>query len=203
MNPGYLSIIVIVVVVILLASGWKDFFLRGLSFQLILLFFICWLLFFSIHIDVSGITFYLSSILLIVTGLWFTWKVEKSFIRFHIVSMAVFVGILDFALRETTRFSSTPIVLFEEFKMAIILAVSLLVLQRTISRQLPTLIFGLLLGDAITMYAHRTSVPFKWGGPAFQDHWLFTVVVVRIMAGLLVFIFTCQRSGNRQQKENE
>mgnify|MGYP000536513906 CR=1 FL=1 len=203
MNPGYLSIIVIVVVVILLASGWRDFFLRGLSLQMILLFFICWLLLFSIHIDVIGINFYLSSILLIVTGLWFTWKVEKSFIRLHIVSMAVFVGILDFALRETTRFSSTPIVLIEEFKIAIILAVSFLVLLRPIFQQLPSLIFGLLLGDAITMYTHRTSVPFTWGGPSFQDHWLFTVVVVRIMAGLLVFIFTSYRSGNRQQNENE
>jgi hypothetical protein len=181
MNPGYLSAVLIAITVILLASGWRGILLNGVSVGSLRLFFICWVPLSMVRLDWHGNMIYASVLLLVFIGIAGWLSLDSSVERIHLLSVAVLVATCDFVFREVLEVRPFVSADLSPLMSASALSLIMLCLQRTPLQQIACLSLGLAAGDLMSHAAHAATEAAVYGGPRFQDHWWFAVVLSRLL----------------------
>lgn len=188
MNPGYLSLLAISISLILLASGWKDILLRGISHRAVLLFFVGWIVCSFVKMDWNGMAIY-GVIVFVPLYAWAVlWRAPAGFAQFQLLASSVLLGVFHFVLLELNGF--VPWLDFSNpmLEMALITAVLVMLISRQPRLQFLVVSFGLVLGEALFVGTHLTEGQMpRLGGPVFQDRWWLTFVFARTMTILLEY----------------
>jgi hypothetical protein len=178
MNPGYLTIVIILTVCILLASGWKDLLLKEMSYRMIVVFIMGWFIssFFSIHFVVLNIGVQLNAayVFIILISALFIYQLRSALERLHLFIQILLLCMLDFALRETSKFSIVSI--------AVLLALSTIVIQRNPLKQTIALLVGFLGSNLLSVLIHQRTQVFILAEQPYQDLWWLTLLLTRIIA---------------------
>ncbi|MBD2861332.1 hypothetical protein [Paenibacillus oceani] len=183
MNAGFLSWILILVTFILLASGWKTFLLRGVSYQAILTFFAAWCV--ASRFDVSmGKGWAVNGVivpLLILIGAAL-WR-QRSFLGgLHGLSFGLFLASVYYLLKHMGDIDPFFLPSRVTFGAALILALLAAILVRKPEDQIACLSFALLCGSALYGYVHKGQSAMPFAGLPFQDEWWLAVGSARLMS---------------------
>jgi hypothetical protein len=178
MNPGYLTIVIILTVGILLASGWKDLLLKEMTYPMIVVFITGWLIcsFFSMHFKVLNIGIQLNAayiFIIIISGV-FIFQLHSTLERLHLFIQILLLCILDFALREASKYSIVSI--------AMLLALVTVVIQRNPLKQTIALLVGFLGSNLLSVIIHQRTQLFVLAQQPYQDLWWLTLLLTRIIA---------------------
>ncbi|WP_409346588.1 hypothetical protein [Paenibacillus sp. MBLB4367] len=190
MNPGYLSLIWMVMTVILLASGWKDVFLRDVPNGKIAVFFALWLPLSFLPVEVGRITIYGIYPLLAIIGLYGLAARDAGQRRLQMVTAIILLGTVDFGMRQTEGIAA-PAMPDSSF----VLAVAVTLLVRRPAKQIAVLSLSLLLSSAMFLYVTGGRLPSVLGDARFQDHWWMTVCLARIWTVLAEGIAAAAKAG--------
>jgi hypothetical protein len=178
MNPGYLTIVIILTVGILLASGWKELLLKEMTYPMIVIFITGWLLcsYFSLHFKVLTIGIQLNAayLFIILISVCFFIQMRSTLERLHLLIHILLLCMLDFALREASKFSIVSI--------AMLLALVAVVIQRNPLKQTIALLVGFLGSNLLSVIIHQRTQLFVLAEQPYQDLWWFTLLLTRIFA---------------------
>jgi hypothetical protein len=180
MNPGYLTFILVSVILILLASGWKETLLPGLSNKRLALFFTVWLggngivlSLGAVHLTLSyAVIAGLSLILLKSAG-----NIKQSL---GLVAVSLLIAACDYLFLEIYSVNPFMIVIGKRADIALILGSVGLLLNRHPYRQMLILSIALLLGEAWYQISHLATKPIKLGTADFMDQWWLTIFATRV-----------------------
>jgi hypothetical protein len=191
MNPSFLSWVLICISLILLASGWNNFFLQGISHRLILPFIVGWLL-----CSAVTFTFHLGSINLV--GPWlllfhlhflYTHRRLTQWLQLGLYSWVL--GGLCFVMLEMLRLNPLPAIIHPyvtpTMYIAFVLSLTVFFLKRAPLVQITMLSLGLLIGTTLYQYNHHGGKPPHLADSSFQDLWWGAVITARVMT---VFVET-------------
>jgi hypothetical protein len=185
MNPGYISLLLVGMTLILLATGWKDLLIRGISTKNILLFFVLWIATWTMSITIVGVKVSLPFIWVGLAALCMWASVPGWLEKSHLLSTGLLLGSVYFLLEEAVTL--VPYFM-EEPTIHVCLWTGLLAcfMTRKPQLQVASLSIGLMLADSYSMYLHRNgSVTSMLGDPLFQDRWWLTIWIAR--AGSLIW----------------
>lgn len=183
MNAGFLSWILIFVAFILLASGWKNVLLRGVSDPVILIFFIAWCVmgrfdvFESEGLTVNGVVVPLSIVILAAL-----WRQRSILGGLHGLSFGLFLASVYYLLKHMGDIDPFFLPSRIAFGAALILALLTTILVRKPADQIACLSFALLCGSALYSYVHRGQAAMPFAGLPFQDEWWLAVGSARLMS---------------------
>jgi hypothetical protein len=197
MNPGYLTLILISILLILLASGWKEQFLRDVSHKAILLFFACWFVCRWMNLTWGELKLNFSYILLLGFTLALIFTIRSGIRIFHLLTLSLMLASCDYLFLEIYRINPFMSVVNPDIDIAIILSLLVIVLNRDPYQQMLILSLVLLVGDTYFAYAHRSVSPMYLGNPRFLDKWWLTLFSARIGTA---FIQSGYRVGKRTVK---
>ncbi|MCC2684878.1 MAG: hypothetical protein K0R75_1777 [Paenibacillaceae bacterium] len=180
MNPGYLTFILVSVIVILLACGWKEFLLPGVSNKRLALFFAVWLggngivlSLGSVHLTLSyAVVAGLSLVLLKTAG-----DVKQSL---GLVMVSLLIAACDYLFLEIYSVNPFMTVIDKRADIALILGSVGVLLNRHPYRQMMILSLALLLGEAWYQVSHFATKPIKLGTADFMDQWWLTIFATRV-----------------------
>ncbi|MCR8634443.1 hypothetical protein [Paenibacillus radicis (ex Xue et al. 2023)] len=185
MNPGYLSLLFLVVSLILFASGWMDYFMRGITSKVILLFFVSWLVTMEIVITLPHVRIGLWTIVLAVLIVAVLWRSHGLMYKLHVLSVGILLGSVSFFLQETIHLFPSMVLGSVELSMALLIGFLISSLIKVPAVQLAAVSLGLLLGEAYFRFLHKGQIEFQLGTTMLQDRWWLTVYVMRGMSLLL------------------
>lgn len=192
MNPGYLSLLAVSISLILLASGWKDILLRGISHRSVLLFFICWGASSFVKAEWNGIAVYGAAAILPLFAAAALLRVEGALSRLHLSASSALLGVFHYVLLELDGFVPWLDLVNPKLEMALMTAALVLLIGRQPHLQFAVISFGLLLGEVGFVGMHRSEgMTLRLGGPEFQDRWWLTFVFAR---SLTIAVEYCRRS---------
>jgi hypothetical protein len=179
MNPGYLSLLLISVALILLASGWKDILIRGISHKVILLFFVLWVGTLKIIIQWNGLNVHASFLLVALAAVIILIFTEGLLVKCHLMSIGLLLGSISFFLQEAASvvpaFMEKP-----EMHTGIFLGIAAFLLARKPTYQILCISVGLILGEIYYAYIHGPQgYHAALGGPKFQDKWWLALWMAR------------------------
>ncbi|MCR8642313.1 hypothetical protein NV379_06530 [Paenibacillus sp. N1-5-1-14] len=185
MNPGYLSLILICITLIMLASGWKEVFLRHVSHKEILLFFMLWLIGSQLKfgqglLEVNG-----SFIVGLALCVYACIKVNSPLMQMYMVVSGVLLGMVYMLLLEL--FATDPVFIIWNAGWDAALGMSLLavLMRRGNTIQMVSVAIGVLVGDFGHHLLHRSEAPISLGSAIFQDTWWLVLITVSIASQLL------------------
>jgi hypothetical protein len=180
MNPGYLTFILISVILILLACGWKDFLLPGISNKRLALFFAVWLCGNGIVLSLGAVRLSLSYA--IIAGLTFVLLKTAGNVKQSLgfVMVSLLIAACDYLFLE--MYSVNPFLTVFGIRADIALTLGLigLLLNRHPYRQMLILSLALLLGEAWYQVSHLDTKPIRLGTADFMDEWWLTIFAVRV-----------------------
>ncbi|MCZ8520556.1 MULTISPECIES: YphA family membrane protein [Paenibacillus] len=194
MNPGYLSLLLIVVSVILIASGWKDVLIRGITRTSLLLFFMGWLL--GIQWTWESGRWELNAVLPVLAALFLGVLLRSRgfLLKLHLLSVGLLLGSVHFFLKETLPLAPMLVLISPEWTTALLVGLLGAVLLRSPTGQIGSVTLGLLLGEAMDWYAHKEAWTGTIGGALFQDGWWLTVYAVRTSSMVVMALHRTLRS---------
>ncbi|WP_248925405.1 hypothetical protein [Paenibacillus hamazuiensis] len=179
MNPGYLSLLLIAMTLILLASGWKDVLVRGISHKAILLFFVLWLGTSKIVIPFGSWRIYGCACVAVVISAAVIAKTESFMLQCHLVSVGLLLGSIYFFLQEASHLIPAMMA-HPDLNSSLLVGFSAFLMTRLPLVQAACVSVGLLLGDAYSVYVHSPEgFPAVIGGPRFQDRWWLALWMAR------------------------
>ncbi|MDF2668347.1 MAG: hypothetical protein K0R67_653 [Paenibacillus sp.] len=186
MTPCYLSMILLCLTFILLASGWKNELLPGISDRSLLVFTASWIILSQIQINLPSPTItdvnlvVLLLVWLVVQNIWAssTWLAAFHFISIGLFQAALFYLLCYFAQADPMFFPyHSPAV------AAVFLGLVTALLTRNAFEQVGVVTFALLVGTglyAVVMNKGHSSYSLLFGGRLFQDQWWAAVASVRL-----------------------
>jgi hypothetical protein len=178
MNPGYMTIFVLMVICILLASGWKDLLLAGISREAIIVFIMGWLLssFFSVHFIIYGVSIQINLTFIFLLGysLFLFGRLKEPLDKLHTAVLAILLGLLDVTLREASKFAMGY--------DALIMAIVIVSFQRSAQKQSASLLLGLLCGNVVSLIIHQRSQAIVMADQRYQDFWWLSLLLTRAVA---------------------
>ncbi|TBL79768.1 hypothetical protein [Paenibacillus thalictri] len=179
MNPGYLSLLLISITVILLASGWKEVLVRGISHKVILLFFMLWLGSLGIVVHWQGWSVYCCFLLVALMSVAIVLRTEGFLQKCHLLSSGLLMGSIYFFLREAAYV--LPVLMsHDELQSGMILGFSAFLLTRQPLPQTACICLGLIVGDIYFAYVHQAQgYHAALGDPQFQDRWWMAIWTAR------------------------
>jgi hypothetical protein len=185
MNPSFLSWILICISLILFASGWNNFFLRGISHRVILLFFVGWLLCSTVTLPFHWGTVNLVGPWLLLFHLQFLFSHRSKLQWLQLGLYSLVLGGLCFVMLEMLRLNPLP-ALFHPYVtptmyISLVLSVTVFFLKREPWFQITSLSLGLLIGSSLYQINHHGSAPLHLADSRFQDLWWATVFTARVM----------------------
>jgi hypothetical protein len=185
MNSGYLSLILLCITLILLASGWKDLYVRSISPTWILLFFVGWLMLVSFQLKLDGIQFNMVYVWVAAfsIGIWI--HTRGIVHKLHLLSVGLLLGSFHFLLQEILTTDPIMVVIKPNLDTALFLVLIVILIERRVKEQIACLSIGLLLGDFYFAFVHQAVVPVRFGGPSFQDEWWLSVFAARTLTLVL------------------
>ncbi|WP_442601123.1 YphA family membrane protein [Paenibacillus sp. KN14-4R] len=185
MNPGYLSLILISITLIMLASGWKEVFLRHVSHKEILLFFILWFVGSQFTFQIRQVEINGSMIVGMTLCLYACLRGESKLQQAYIIVSGVLLGSVYTLLLEL--FASDPIFIISNARWDAAIGVALLavLMRRGHMTQMVSVAIGMLLGDVGHHYLHRHEISIFLGSPIFQDTWWLALLTARFASILL------------------
>jgi hypothetical protein len=180
MNPGYLSIVVLLILSILLWSGWKDYFLKGVSFKSIITFMAGWLLSSLITLRLNfvdrDIQINLTFIFLLAFSVYLIICLKSTLARLNIVIISLVLGLLDFTFREVLGLTVG--------NMAILISLAAVCLQRKPLQQVNCLLLGYLCSNVLSLLSHQHTQSFVLADQSYQDLWWVTLLLSRVFTVL-------------------
>ncbi|MGF7030452.1 hypothetical protein J2T17_001357 [Paenibacillus mucilaginosus] len=118
-------------------------------------------------------------------------------LRLHLLSVGMLLASVHFFLRETLPLAPMLVVVTPECTSALLVGLIGAVLLRPPAAQIGSVTLGLLMGEAMSFYAHKEAWAGVIGGPAFQDGWWLTVYAVRGCSMVVVTLHRSVRSALR------
>ncbi len=181
MNSGYLSLILLCITLILLASGWKETFIRSISHKAILLFFVAWLLSSRLSVTIAQVQVQLVYMWITVICLVILYVTHGFIHKLHLLSIGLLMGSLHFLIGQLLMMDPILIVGNPDWDTALLLAVAATMLQRSAPEQIAAISIGYLLGDLYQSSLHQGHMNHRLGGTHFQDQWWLTVFAARTL----------------------
>ncbi|WP_261301131.1 YphA family membrane protein [Paenibacillus andongensis] len=194
MNAGYLSLILLCITLILFASGWKELYIRSISHKGMLLFFASWIVFSRFTVTIQHIQVGLVYVWVLLISLGILYKTKGFIHKLHLLSIGLLLGSLHFLLHQLLEMDPILIVRNSEWDTALLLAVVVLVLQRSAWEQIAALSIGYLLGDMYQAGIHPVNGYHQVGKATFQDQWWLSVFAARTMTIILQSAYNGCRS---------
>jgi hypothetical protein len=185
MNAGYLSLILLCITLILFASGWKELYIRSISHKGMLLFFVSWIVFSRFTVTIQHVQVGLVYVWVLIISLGILYKTQGFIHKLHLLSIGLLLGSLHFLLQQLLEMDPILIVRNSEWDTALMLAVVVLVLQRSAWEQIAALSIGYLLGDMYQAGIHPLDGYHHVGKATFQDQWWLSVFAARTMTIIL------------------
>ncbi|WP_281886884.1 hypothetical protein [Paenibacillus sp. YYML68] len=185
MNAGYLSLLLVVVALILVLSGWKDILLRGMTPTSLLLFFVLWIVLLPLSFEWQSIQFSGSAILWIGILSYVFVSMRGSLLRFHLISVSLLLSSVYFFLKETIHLMPTIMIWNATFTTALMVGVLAAGLLRQPGLQIAAITAALLLGESMSLYAHRDTAIVVIGHAGAQDLWWLSIFTARAVSLLL------------------
>jgi hypothetical protein len=180
MNPGYLTFILVSVILILLACGWRDALLPGVSNKRLVLFFTVWLCGNGIVLSLGSVRLNLSYAVIagLTVVLLKTTGNVKQLLGFVMVSLLI--AACDYLFLEMYSVNPFMTVFGTRADIALILGLIILLLNRHPYRQMLVLSLALLLGEAWYQVSQIATKPVKLGTADFMDEWWLSIFAVRV-----------------------
>lgn len=185
MNPGYLSYLLFCILIILLACGWKEQIIKGVSHQGILIFLISWLFCSVINVELFGsYRMNMCYLMLLVVTLWIVFRVRAWTEVSHFISVGLLLVAAYILLKQL--FSIDPIIIKEYsfFYISFFLCLMTSVFVRHPLQQVATITIGLFVGEAGYIYLREGHLPFHFGQPRLYDQWLLVFLGTRFLSEL-------------------
>jgi hypothetical protein len=170
---------------ILLASGWKDVYVRSISPTWILLFFVGWLLLVTFHLNVNEIKLNLVYLWVAAFAVGILIYTRGMVQKLHLLSVGLLLGSFHFLLQEILTTDPVMVMMRPNLDTALFLALIVILIERRVKEQIACLSIGLLLGDFYFAFVHQAVVPIRFGGPSFQDEWWLSVFAARTLTVIL------------------
>lgn len=194
MNPGYLSFVLISIAAVLLASGWKDTLLRGVSGKLLLLFFPCWIAASSLTVTVAGnIRINLVLAVLAVLTASAIGGYGNLLEKIHHLSLGLLLASVYFAMQVLVKLDPGLFFRFADLNMAAASGLMAALSARHPGTQTAVLSIGLVVGDFLYLYAARDLLPMELGHRTFQDRWWLSIFFARGFTLFFAFVVAACR----------
>ncbi|PZE21964.1 hypothetical protein [Paenibacillus xerothermodurans] len=188
MNAGYLSLLFLVVSLILLASGWKDLLVRGITTKVILLFFVCWIASMQLSLVLPGARIGLWVVVLFAVIACVVYRCRGRLLKLNILSVGMLLGSVSFFLLETIHLLPSIMIGSTELSMALLIGLLVSAIFRSASVQIAVVSLGLLIGESLFRLAHREHMAFHLGSAVLQDRWWLTIYTTRGISLLIASV---------------
>ncbi|MBP1988910.1 YphA family membrane protein [Paenibacillus eucommiae] len=185
MNPGYLSLVLLSITLILFASGWKEIYVRSISQNRILLFFIGWILLFSFEIKLPAVQINWVFAGISVLSLGIIIQTKGLFRKLHLLSIGLLLGSFHVLAMEILAMDPMMAVVSPQLDAVLFLVCVVLLLERRLWEQIASLSLGIIIGEIYSVLAHSMHQPLYFGGASFQDGWWLSVFAARTFTLLL------------------
>lgn len=190
MNPGYLSLLIICIMMILLASGWKEELVGGVSHKVLFLFFMSWIPLSLINITLFEryqVNMSYGLLLLIIFLILATRR--SVFLIVHLLSIGLLMGSFYFLFKQLVNMNPIMVVYRPLLDQCVLISFLTVLFVRHPLQQLACLSIGLMTGDMLNHYFHQGHIPLNFGGAAFQDQWWLTLLMTRALSLVCICMF--------------
>jgi hypothetical protein len=169
---------------ILLAFGWKEDLLNGVTDKVILLFFMFWIGLSFFHIEVTK-AFHLNLVVFILLFLiGYTFAKIKSFkVSAGILMTSFILAGFYFSLQQLFFLDPILIVFHPAIDTAVFLSIFIFLTYKKPLHQIAVVSIGLLIGTFSFQFVEFSTIgmSMELGYPEFQDQWWITVAAVRFL----------------------
>ncbi|WNR42464.1 YphA family membrane protein [Paenibacillus roseipurpureus] len=194
MNAGYLSLILLCIMLILLASGWKELYIRSISHKGMLLFFVSWLIGMRLTVVIRQVHIQVVYFVVLALALLILYVTQGFIHKLHLLSIGLLLGSLHFLVEQLLVMDPILIVRNSAWQSALVLALVAVVLQRNAWEQIGAISIGYLLGDLYQSGIHKVDGNQMLGLAGFQDQWWLTVFTARTITIMVQFAYNSCRS---------
>lgn len=198
MNAGYLSLIILCITLILLASGWKELYVRSISHKGMLLFFVSWIVGTRLTLTIRHVHIQVVYLIVIALSLLILYVTHGFIHKLHLLSIGLLLGSLHFLIQQLLEMDPILIVRNSVWQSAFVLALVAVVLQRNAWEQIGAISIGYLLGDLYQSGIHKVDGFQMLGFAGFQDQWWLTVFTARTITIMIQFAYSSCRSVLKQ-----
>ncbi|WP_159882974.1 YphA family membrane protein [Paenibacillus puerhi] len=179
MNAGYISLLLAVIALILFASGWKDVLLRGITPTSLLLFFASWAVLLRVEVGWGGLRISGSAFVFLLLFVYVLSRARGVLLRLHLASVSLLLGALYFFMTEMLHLMPSLIVWNVPLTISLLIGLLGAMLLRSPALQLAAVAGGLLIGEGLALYTHRSEGPAMLGTAALVDLWWLSAFIVR------------------------
>ncbi|WP_127585306.1 YphA family membrane protein [Paenibacillus koleovorans] len=185
MNPGYWCFILAGLTAILLASGWKDSIVPGVSERGALLFLAGWFFLAQIHVSVPAFrSLEVSLVVLPVAYLVLVQGLRSPSWSAAMNLMSIGLLLTSFYYLLHSLMMADPMFFPFHSPVAQAATIGLLasILCRRAEDQLAVLSIGLLIGSGLYTHKHHAPGTYLLGGASFQDQWWVGAAAARSLS---------------------
>ncbi|WP_173110166.1 hypothetical protein [Paenibacillus qinlingensis] len=179
MNAGYLSLILLCITLILLASGWKELYIRSISHKGMLLFFVSWLIGSRVTVTIQHIHLQLVYVVVLTIAISILYVTQGFIHKLHLLSIGLLIGSLHFLFQQLLEMDPILIIRNSEWQTALLIAIVAVVVQRNAWEQIAAISIGYLIGDMYQAGIHQVDGFHQLGMATFQDQWWLSIFTAR------------------------
>lgn len=181
MNPGYLSFLLLCMTIILLACGWKNQLIRGVSYPVLFVFIIGWFFCAPLHVDLSGpYRVNLCYFLLILSTIGILLLLKSWVEAVHLISLGLLVGASYVLLNQLIHLDPVYIIGHPYINISFVLSAVCAILIRQPLYQFAVISIGLIAGDITYNFMIYKHLPFELGTAGLYDLWWLIYLGTRI-----------------------
>ncbi|KRE69291.1 YphA family membrane protein [Paenibacillus sp. Soil750] len=181
MNAGYLSLILLCITLILLASGWKELYIRSISHKGMLLFFASWLIGSRVTVTIQHVHIQLVYVVVLTIAFSILYVTQGFIHKLHLLSIGLLIGSLHFLFQQLLEMDPILIIRNSEWQTALLIAIVAVVVQRNAWEQIAAISIGYLIGDMYQASIHEVDGFHQLGMATFQDQWWLSIFTARTL----------------------
>lgn len=179
MNPGYISLVLWCIMLILLASGWKDVLLRGISHGVILLFFAAWLGGAFCTISIKGSDISVNYIVIFIAAMVVLLSRKSMIVQAQLISIALLLGSLKMVLGLLNEHDPIMLIYFPQWEQTLIIALCVGLLVKLAIEQFAVLSLGYMMSFGTEQLIASDGGNVWFGSPGFYDEWWISFICIR------------------------
>lgn len=183
LNAGTIAILLFLIVFILLVSGWKEVFMKSLSYRACLLFMLCWLAGVFINLQVPpNIRMNAGILVLFTSALLCFFRIQVWYRRLYVLTVTVLIGMVYALFGHFVMMDPIFIWVSPEWDPVIVATLCVLLAVQTIEEQMFVITVAFLLGDVLLQWISVRNHMISLGTARWYDQWWLAIVTARLSA---------------------
>ncbi|OPA81424.1 hypothetical protein BVG16_03695 [Paenibacillus selenitireducens] len=183
LNAGTIAILVYLIVLILIVSGWKEVFMKSLSYRACLLFMLGWLICVFMNLQITpNIRLNAGIVVLLSSALLCFFQIQVWYRKLYVLTVTVLIGTVYALFGHFVRMDPIFIWVSPVWDPVIVATLCVLLAVQSIEEQMVVITIAFLLGDGLLQWISGGHHVISLGTAGWYDQWWLAIVVARLSA---------------------